>query len=145
MKWMVVLSELQVVCCLCALKFWDLMEGRSCLRAVCRIPASLSFWEGIKVAPYNHHGLSAEINSRVTSAIILLYASIDFWTLKAVSLIEFYTKTWLWEAVALLNMQTLIESCFFINDSSAARCVAVVSSLVTVENSWEVGLLYPTW
>lgn len=47
--------------------------------------------------------------------------------------------------MVLLNMQTLIESCFFVSDSSAARCVAVVSSPVTVENSWEVGLLYPTW
>lgn len=125
----------------------DLMERRPCLRAVCRIPASLLFREGIKVVPYNHNGLSIEINSSVTSAIISRMVPLIFGHSKLFLWLNLIPRLWhdYGKLVVLLNMQTLIESCFFVNDSSAARCVAVVSSPVTVENSWEVGLLYPTW
>lgn len=99
--------------------------------------------------PYPNHGLSIEISASVTSAIIPPAVSLIFGHSQAVALIEFYGKimTRLWKAVLLFNMQTLKESLFLVHESSFLQhvSVSIVFSLVTMENSWEVGLLYQMW
>lgn len=61
--------------------------------------------------PYHHRGLSIEINSSVTSAIVSHTVPLIFGHSQAVALIEFYgtIMAQLWKAGMLFNMQTLIE------------------------------------
>lgn len=93
--------------------------------------------------------MSTEINSRVPTAIISHMVALIFWIFTSCCL------DWiLWQ-----DYDPIIESCAGVYYAapnrnplfskplllSPAHSAAIVSSLVTMENSWEVGLLYRMW